>query len=163
MPILDENVRNELKKLFDSMTFNEDVKIVFFKQSLNCETCNIVEELLKELSSFSDRIKLEIYNRTVDEKKAKEYGVDMVPAIFIETSKSGKRVVFYGTPSGYEFISLIESIKNSQGNIDFDKKDIDDIKAIDKDVNIKVFVTPTCPYCPSAVITAHKMAILNEK
>ena len=36
------------------------------------------------------------------------------------------------------------------------------IKKVDKPVNIMVFVTPTCPYCPLAVRTAHKFAIENE-
>jgi len=28
-----------------------------------------------------------------------------------------------------------------------------------KEVNIQVFVTPTCPYCPMAVRLAHQMAL----
>src|SRR5690606_21462079 len=35
------------------------------------------------------------------------------------------------------------------------------IKAIDKPVNIKVFVTLSCPHCPGAVQTAHRLAMLN--
>jgi predicted DsbA family dithiol-disulfide isomerase len=29
-------------------------------------------------------------------------------------------------------------------------------------VHIQVFITPTCPYCPAAVRTAHRFALLNE-
>ena len=35
-------------------------------------------------------------------------------------------------------------------------------QAIDKPVHLQVFVTPTCPYCPRAVLTAFKFAMLNE-
>jgi len=31
-----------------------------------------------------------------------------------------------------------------------------------EDVHIQVFVTPSCPYCPSAARMAQKMAIENE-
>ncbi|HQO13577.1 MAG TPA: thioredoxin family protein, partial [Petrotogaceae bacterium] len=34
---------------------------------------------------------------------------------------------------------------------------------IDKKVRIRVFVTPTCPYCPKAVISAHQTAMANSE
>jgi len=37
------------------------------------------------------------------------------------------------------------------------------IESIDKDITILVFVTPTCPYCPRAVLTSHKFAVANPK
>ena len=30
-------------------------------------------------------------------------------------------------------------------------------------VHIQVFVTPTCPYCPGAVLLAHKLAMESDK
>ncbi|MCX7837828.1 MAG: thioredoxin family protein, partial [candidate division WOR-3 bacterium] len=66
-------------------------------------------------------------------------------------------------PIGYEFVSLIEAIKNSVSNsLDLEQESLDKIKNIDKDIKIKVFVTPTCPYCPSAVIMAHKLAMASK-
>ena len=35
------------------------------------------------------------------------------------------------------------------------------IQKIDKPVNIKVFITLSCPHCPGAVQTAHRLAMLN--
>lgn len=32
-----------------------------------------------------------------------------------------------------------------------------------KPVHMQVFVTPTCPYCPQAVILAHQMAFYSDK
>jgi predicted DsbA family dithiol-disulfide isomerase len=29
-------------------------------------------------------------------------------------------------------------------------------------IHIQVYVTPTCPYCPRAVVLAHKLALLSE-
>src|SRR5690606_36762162 len=31
------------------------------------------------------------------------------------------------------------------------------------DVHLQVFVTPTCPYCPRAVVLAHAMAIASDR
>ncbi|MCK4297783.1 MAG: thioredoxin family protein [Candidatus Marinimicrobia bacterium] len=36
------------------------------------------------------------------------------------------------------------------------------IESIDKLIHIQVFVTPKCPYCPSAVRTAHRLALANK-
>jgi glutaredoxin len=33
------------------------------------------------------------------------------------------------------------------------------LQGLTKPVNLLVFVTPTCPYCPQAVILAHQMAL----
>jgi len=164
MAILENDVKEELKIIFSDLG-EKKVKIVFFKESLNCPMCPQLEELLNEIILLSDgKITLEAYNRVIDSDKAKEYAVERTPAIFIENDEVKKRVVFYGTPSGYEFVSLIEAIKNiSTGKVDFDEETLNNIKNIDKDVKIKVFVTPTCPYCPSVVVIAHKFAIVNEK
>jgi alkyl hydroperoxide reductase subunit AhpF len=38
---------------------------------------------------------------------------------------------------------------------------LDEVTKIDKPVDMMVFVTPTCPYCPRAVLTAHQFAFVN--
>jgi len=35
------------------------------------------------------------------------------------------------------------------------------LAAINTKITMDVFVTPTCPYCPKAVFTAHQFAYLN--
>jgi glutaredoxin-like protein len=73
------------------------------------------------------------------------------------------RIVYYGIPSGYEFGSLIEDLENvSIGDADVSKKAVELISKVDKPITIKVYVTPTCQYCPRAVGTAHKFALLNK-
>jgi glutaredoxin len=37
------------------------------------------------------------------------------------------------------------------------------LKALAAPVNLQVFVTPTCPYCPHAVITAFRMAMESDR
>ena len=65
-----------------------------------------------------------------------------------------------GIPAGHEFTSLIVSLVNVSKQ---ESGLSDQVKAklaeLDQPVNLKVFVTPTCPYCPNAVILAHQMAI----
>jgi len=139
------------------------VKVLLFSQKLECEYCRPTEEILTELADLSDKITLDIRNLQIDSKDAKAYGVDKVPAIILlgEDDKDfGIR--FFGIPSGYEFSSLLAGIIDvSTGASDLPSDLVSKIEAIDKPVDIKVFVTPTCPYCPGAVRAAHKIALAN--
>ena len=50
----------------------------------------------------------------------------------------------------------------SRGASGLSQRSIEKIKEIDVPVHIQVFVTPTCPYCPSAVHLAHQLAMEND-
>ncbi|HFB67527.1 MAG TPA: glutaredoxin, partial [Calditrichae bacterium] len=70
---------------------------------------------------------------------------------------------YYGIPSGYEFGSLLEDIQEvAKGTPALSEESIKLIQQIDKPLRIQVFVTPTCPYCPTAVLLAHKIAMVND-
>jgi glutaredoxin-like protein len=68
---------------------------------------------------------------------------------------------FLGAPAGYEFSSLVESIllagSDDSGLSDDSKQVIAEMA--NEPIDIKVFVTPTCPHCPRAVTLAHRMAV----
>ena len=99
-------------------------------------------------------------------EKAEELAVDRAPAIiFLDNQGQDSGVHFYGIPSGYEFTSLIEDILDMSDHqrIDLSEDIKDKVRALDFDVLLQVFITPTCPYCPRAVRVAHQMAMLNPK
>ncbi len=159
---IDDNLKSELQKHFSVLT--KKVKIVFFTQELECQFCRETRTLLTELSGVTDKIELEIKNFVVDKTDTEKFGIDKIPATVI-LDENGKDfgIRFYGIPSGYEFTSLLEAIiLVGTGEINMSPGVIEKVKAIDKPVHLQVFVTPTCPYCPRAVITAHKFAYLND-
>jgi glutaredoxin-like protein len=93
-----------------------------------------------------------------------KYKIDKYPA-FVVTNKEGfgDRMRFFGIPSGYEFVSLLSAIiEVGTEKVELPEEILDTVKNIDKPVHLQVFVTPTCPYCPQAVIIGHKLALLNE-
>jgi glutaredoxin-like protein len=68
-------------------------------------------------------------------------------------------IKYYGIPSGYEFVTILEAIKMvSSGQSGLSKQTKDFLKGLKQPINLKVFVTPTCPYCPRAVNLAFQMA-----
>jgi glutaredoxin-like protein len=163
MTILSEDDKNVLKDYFQR-EMSGNVKILFFTQAINCDYCPDTERILKEVSEISDKIKLEIKNFVTDKEDVEKYGVDKVPAIiFLKENGEDTRIRFYGIPSGYEFTSLIETIlmvSKNESNLKQEFKE--KIKKIDKKIEIKVFVTPSCPYCPRMAVLANKVALENE-
>lgn len=138
------------------------VKIVVFTQDLECPYCAQTRSLIEELATLNNKISIEVYDFLADFEKAKAYSVDKVPALAIIGEKDyGLR--FYGLPSGYEFQTLLEAVINvSRGKTDLSESLKAKIKGINVPVHIRVFVTLTCPYCPTAAIAAYKFAMEND-
>jgi len=71
-------------------------------------------------------------------------------------------MTFYGMPGGTEFPSFIETITDvSRGEVLLTEDSAKALTKITSPVNVKVFVTPTCPYCPAMVRVAYQMAMVN--
>lgn len=138
------------------------VTLTMFTQELECDYCQEARELAQELGSLSDKIKVEVLDFVKDKEKASEYGVDKVPAIVIRGPK-GNHVNFFGIPAGYEFNTLVKDIVQlSRGQTDLSPETRQALSNVKAPVHIKVFVTPTCPYCPGAVSLAHQFAMENS-
>jgi len=140
------------------------VKIVYFTRELECQYCRETRQLLEEVVNLSNgKIELEIYNFVTDKEKAEQFQIDKIPATVIMREDKDYRIRYFGIPSGYEFSSLLEDIKQvAAGEPEVSEETKQLISRIDKPLHIQVFVTPTCPYCPSAVSLAHKLAMLND-
>lgn len=161
MSLLSEKDREHLKK--ELSVIKQKVKVLFFTQELECQFCRETEMILEELASLHDWIMLEKIPFLIEREKAEKYGVDKVPGIVIfPEGKEEIRVRFFGIPAGYEFISLLGAVIDAgRGYTELKPENIEKIKKIDLPVHIQVFVTPTCPYCPSAVRLAHQIAFEN--
>jgi glutaredoxin-like protein len=157
MAYLEGGTKEAVKKKLSELP--GEVRMVFFKDALTCETCTDEEGLLREVSSLSDKVKLDVYNRLTEPDQALLYGVTASPTLVI-SGPAGSRVRFLGIPAGYEFVSLLESLKDgARGKSDLTLETREKLSNLSSDVHIQVFVTPTCPYCPQAVINAHKLAV----
>jgi glutaredoxin-like protein len=160
MGVLLEKERLQLKKIFETKLEGE-VKVIMFTQELECETCKDTKELVLELSELSPKIEAEIYDFSKDKEKVNEYNIDKIPAIAL-SGKKNYGIRFFGAPSGYEFMALIEDIADvSRGSTNLSAQTKEKLNSIRKPVHIQVFTTPTCPYCPQDVRLAHQFAVEN--
>jgi glutaredoxin-like protein len=152
-----ELLKNDFKeKLVDP------VKIVMFTQEFECQFCSNTRKLSQELATLNGKITTEIYDFVADGAKAKEYGIDKIPALAI-IGKKDYGVRIYGIPYGYELQTLVEAIINvSKGKTDLSDKTKSILAEVKSPVHIQVFVTLTCPHCPAAAAVAHKLAIESD-
>ena len=161
MGILPESHITRLKTELAKLLVNP-VTVTVFTQEIECDYCKETRGLIEEISSLNDKIQVQVLDLLKDKERAAEYGVDKVPALIIQGPKKSK-VKFYGIPAGYEFNTLIKDIVQvSRGETELSTETKTRLANIKKPVHVKVFVTPTCPYCPGMVSLAHQFAMENE-
>ena len=161
MSLIPDDKKELLKNDFNEKLV-DPVKIVMFTQELECRFCSDTRNLVQDLATLNDKITAEIHDFVADAAKAKEYGIDKIPAIAI-IGKKDYGVRIYGIPYGYELQTLIEAIINvSKGKTDLSDNTKSILKEVKSPVHIQVFVTLTCPHCPAAAAVAHKLAIESD-
>jgi len=163
MEILNKDLREATRQRFREL--DGRVRLVHFTRepAKDCTFCREAKLMLEEVTGLSDKIELEVHDLEADRETAAAYGIDKVPATVIMGEEDlGLRI--FGIPSGYEYQTLIDGI------VDVSHRDSGSaegtrlaLRALDKDVRIQVFVTPTCPYCAAAVRRAHRFAIESPR
>jgi glutaredoxin-like protein len=165
---ISEQDRQEIKKQVGSLV--KPTEVMLFSQKIGCEYCPDTEQLLKELTEILDNLKLVIYNPLVDVDLANKYGISKeVPAIILRSNKD-YNFKFLGIPAGYEFTWLLNSILMvANDQLPISEKTINTVKEIDNMLKsngavleLWVFVTPTCPYCPIMTINSTAFSVVSD-
>ena len=147
MPLISPADQKHLRESFAEM--ERPVRLLFFTQTFDCETCAETRQILDELPLLSDKITVEEVNFVLDGARAKEYGVERVPAVAVAYEDAGStgikdsRIRFLGAPAGYEFISLVQAILLVGGRESILSADNRArVTAVAQPVRIQVFTTP---------------------
>lgn len=108
-----------------------------------CETCRETEQLLRELTELSDRLRLEVRDLVADADEARRLGVEHIPTMVLEGRNAGV-LRYVGVPAGYEFAVLLEGLGDvSRGSTSLTAATRDRLAALPGPVEVKVLVTPT--------------------
>lgn len=119
------------------------VKLVFFTQTFGCDTCLPARQAADGIAALSEQVTVEEHNLVLDHERVAEYGVEWAPALAVVGAKDeGMR--YYGVPEGYEVESLVDAIEIAAGGGPTLTGDsLDALDALERDVHLRVFVTPT--------------------
>ncbi|HVJ50299.1 thioredoxin family protein [Desulfitobacterium sp.] len=146
--LLSEKDTADIRKLFTEQLVEPVILRLFVQDKTKpgeCIYCNETEQLAQEIADLNDKIRFELHQYPTEDLYIKQYEVERVPALILETSSGQDTGVrFYGIPSGYEFGTLIEDIVDiSAGKTKLPPDLISQVEHVQKDVTIKVFTTPT--------------------
>lgn len=161
MALLDEQTKQQVREILKNI--KNPVELIYFYKEGDCRFCNDINMLLDEISSLSDKLMVTKYSFEKHKDKAEKHNVKDAPVIVLKGKNKGS-IKFYGIPAGHEFGPFLMTL------IDVSKGDTDDfpddlkkkVSEIDFPVDIVVYVTPTCPYCPLSVRIAFILSTLNK-
>jgi glutaredoxin-like protein len=162
MALLTDSEAEQIRGMLEPMV--KDVHLKLYTQKLECPSCPQAELIVRELDGLSDRIRVEYLNPLTDGERSGADGIEGVPAVIVSDG-THDRVRFYGTPSGYEFTSFLTAIVDtgSEGPL-LEPDTLDFLEhRLDRDLDLKVFVTTSCPHCPRAVVLAHRLAMASAR
>lgn len=170
MNLLKPADREALRRRFEKELVG-DVTLTLFTTSraglalpgADCQTCEATQQLLEEVAALDPRIHLNVRSIVTDAEEARAAGVEGVPAILIGDDGQA-RARYYGIPAGLEFAVLVEDIvAASRADSGLKPQTRQALARLQHPVHIRVFVTPTCPYCPGVARLAHAMAQESDK
>ncbi|HBZ55050.1 MAG TPA: pyridine nucleotide-disulfide oxidoreductase, partial [Syntrophobacteraceae bacterium] len=152
---LPKEIQEQLRGIFDQTP--NSVPILVFTQKGNNDPLNqAVREMLKAFQSVSSKIQFQELDLAHD--LAKKYQVSTSPTLVFAPDQY--RIRYLGAPFGEEgrtFLHILMAIAFGSTNVSEQSQKV--LKGIDAQRNIKVFVSPTCPYCPQQAANAIKAAI----
>jgi glutaredoxin-like protein len=162
MALLSEKDSQYLKKEFQALKY--PVTILLFTQKAGCDYCDDTRTIAQEVAGLSDKLSLEEYDLETDKALAEQYGIVHTPAIaLVRSGEKDLGIRYFGIPAGYEFTSLVQDILMiGSGESGLSAATKQWAAELTTPVHLQVFVTPTCPYCPQAVVLAHRLAMESD-
>ena len=135
----------------------ENEVIVGLVTSENCKYCPLMKELLDILSNVSMG-KINVKISAINDVLKRFLGVDRGPISLI--GNKGE-VRYTGSPIGEETWAFLETLKIASTKRHGLEKYEESLRDLDRTVRIETIVTPSCPYCPYAVLLANKIALAS--
>lgn len=156
-----DDMREKLAPIFQRM--EKKVKIITILDN-NKPISSEVKGFAGEISTLTEKVLVEVYQRGENPKIEEAANLDLYPALVLcneEDEYLG--VSFHGVPGGHEFNSFIIALYNAAGpGQTIDSHLLERIKELDKKVDIKIAISLSCTMCPEVVTGAQRIALENK-
>ncbi len=152
----DEHIR-QLQNTFKNLPNNIEL-FLFTEKGKDDVFCDATRQVVRAFRGLTDRITMREYD--LSHAKALEYGVVESPTLVIAPDRYHIRWI--GAPMGEEGRTFLETmLLIGLGDSRLSEESRRVIDKIDSPRRVKVFVSPTCPYCPQEAINGVKAAMAN--
>ncbi|GIO40036.1 alkyl hydroperoxide reductase subunit F [Paenibacillus antibioticophila] len=143
---LDAEIKQQLEQYLQLMEGDILLKVSAQTDTVSKDMLDLVEEL----SSMSDRIKVE------------HTTLSRTPSFSVNRPGEDTGVLFAGVPLGHEFTSLVLALLQTSGRAPkVEQGVIDQIKSIKGEYRFETYVSLSCHNCPDVVQALNLMSILN--
>jgi thioredoxin reductase (NADPH) len=152
---MEEKAETRLRELFEKMPHPASI-LLFTDEGQNEPFNQAAQEVLHILQRVSPKIQIKEYD--LGHEQARKWKIQSSPTLLFDPDRCKAR--WLGAPIGEETKTLIIALQmlgyRSTG-LSEDSRKI--LKKITSPRQIKVFVSPTCPYCPQQAVNALNAAL----
>jgi thioredoxin reductase (NADPH) len=152
-------VQQQLRMVFNQLP--NTVPLYLFTQEGNNDVYNhAAKEVVRSFAELGNKV--ELHEFSLDDELAKEYQVDTSPSLLFDPENFSIR--FLGAPIGEEGRTLLEAvvlIGLRKSNLS--EQSVKIIEKVNSPRKVKVFSSPTCPYCPQQAVNAIKAAVAKPE
>lgn len=148
-------ILRQLRETFEKLPNTIDLYLVTDRGVDNVFT-QAIRQLVRSFRELTDKVTFREYY--LDHDLAVKWGVEYSPTLLIAPDHYSIR--WLGAPLGEEARIFLETlILVGMGKSDLSDQSRKVAEKIDQPRNIKVFVSPTCPYCPQQAMNTVKAAV----
>ncbi|MFW5734052.1 MAG: thioredoxin family protein, partial [Oceanidesulfovibrio sp.] len=153
---LPEDSRKSITKLFE--TLREPVALEVFTMSGENDAYNdFLLKFTRDVARLSSGA-ITLHEYGLDTPKAQSRGVDFSPTLLLDPDNYN--IAYRGAPLGEEgrsFMQILMHISRRDSGLADISREL--LKELKEPREIKVFVNPSCPYCPGQVLNAFRLAV----
>jgi glutaredoxin-like protein len=170
MPLLTDQLRSGLRDAFaDRLDRALELRLVVSAHATDpdrkgCLSCDAARELMEDVvAAAPERLSLTVVDLDANPSDPRAEGVSATPTLLISESGQPARIRYQGLPSGYEFATVVDAIaRASKSDAGIKPANAARVEKLGAPVEIMVFVTPSCPYCPAAATLAQRLALATS-
>lgn len=150
-----ELMMRQLRATFEK--FPNDIPVyLFVARGADDVFAQANRQVMRAFRDLTDKIKFREYY--LDHERAQKWHVEHSPTLLIAPETFNIR--WLGAPMGEEARILLEALMlvgTGDSRLGDDARNV--LKQIDSPRNVKIFVSPTCPYCPQEAVNGVRAAI----
>src|SRR5512139_2023300 len=150
-----EQLQAQLKSIFKNLP--HEVPLILFSQpgknDLFSAACRFLVRAVREVTP---KVTLREYD--LKHPMAKKMGVNRAPTLVLDPDRY--KIRWLGAPIGEEARAFVEAVLmpgNQSGGLSQESLKV--LQKIASPGEVKVFVSPSCPYCPQQAVNALKVAV----
>ena len=153
--ISEQDKESQIFEVFKEMP--HEIPLLFFTSpGKNDPFCEGARQLIRSIREVAPKVTLREYD--LGHKVAREWNADFSPTLLLDPERYNVR--WMGAPIGEEgrtFVEALVIMGYRETGLSLESRKV--IQRIDSSREIKVFVSPTCPYCPQQAVNALKAAV----